>query len=83
MSDDAEFSDGDDGANTFPLPEGYTLLEWAASLKCLNADGEVALLNVTSENLTPWESLGMCHSLFLDAQSRMQTSYEYEDDDSE
>lgn len=77
-------ADGDDTNNNegqFPLPDGYTLLEWAASMKCLNEDGEVFLLNVTSETLTAWESLGMCHSLYLDAQSRMTASYEYEEDE--
>jgi hypothetical protein len=77
----ADIEDTNNGEGQFPLPDGYTLLDWAASLKCLNADGDVVLLSATSENLTTWEALGMCNALYLDAQTRMNSSYEYEDDE--
>lgn len=41
------------------LPEGYVLLSYTAAIKALDADGEVVLINTSSDDLTAWEALGM------------------------
>lgn len=41
------------------LPEGYVLLEVAASMKVLNERGDVELVNYRSAGLAAWEALGM------------------------
>lgn len=65
----------------FPIPERYTLLDWCASLECLNEEGTVVLLNVFSEDSMGWKRLGMAESLAMDARERMRDSYQYEDED--
>lgn len=75
MSDD----NAEDGTVYFPLPDNYTLLDWCASMECLNESGQVVLLNVFSEESTAWKRLGMAQSLAIDARDRMTTAYDDED----
>lgn len=45
------------------LEEGYIPLAFIASIKALNADGEVVLVHRATEGLNSWEAVGMAMSL--------------------
>ncbi len=41
------------------LPDGFTPLELVAVVKCLDADGNVAVVGLASPGLNSWEAIGM------------------------
>ena len=45
-----------------PLPEHWTPLEAIAIVKCLDADGDTALVLTSTEALSCWEAAGMLQS---------------------
>lgn len=47
------------GLNVKPMPDGWTPLEAFVVLKCLDEDGEVALLTRATEGVRAWDSVGM------------------------
>lgn len=54
------------------LPEGYTALGFAVSIKALDRDANVCLLNRHTEELAPWEAAGMLLSALDDVRAGMQ-----------
>lgn len=54
------------------LPDGAVLLGFAASVKFLDSNGEVTLVNVRSEDISAWEAVGMLTSGLDDFRARMQ-----------
>lgn len=41
------------------LPEGYISLGFIAVIKCLDSNGDLAIVNVRDDNLSKWEAIGM------------------------
>lgn len=64
------------GLETISLPEGYTPLEVVVAVKCLTADGRVALVNRFSRNVTTWEAVGMAVSLADSLRAQLQRDFE-------
>lgn len=63
------------------VPEGYTPLDIAFSIKCLDDDGNVTLVNGFSETLNAWERIGMLQSALDDARDAMRVwEHDVEDD---
>lgn len=62
----------DDDRISDMIPEGYTPLDIAFSVKCLDVDGNVTLINGSSETLTAWEKVGMLTSALDDARDEMR-----------
>lgn len=54
------------------LPEGYITLGYAVSIKALDENGDVCLINYRTEDLNTWEALGMHISAADDIRQRMQ-----------
>ena len=54
------------------LPEGFTALEIVYSVKCLDEDGSVSLVNGASDGLNTWEALGMVISAADDLRAGLQ-----------
>jgi hypothetical protein len=54
------------------VPEGYVVLEVVVSMRALDGDGEVCLLNHRSGGLTPWDALGMLITAADDQRTAMQ-----------
>ncbi|MFE3202232.1 hypothetical protein [Embleya sp. NPDC059237] len=68
---------GDDESRlTDLLPEGCVLLEYAVSIKALDEDGDVMLLNYRTPGLAAWEALGMFTSATDTLRARMQQQEE-------
>lgn len=41
------------------LPENYICLGFVAVVKCLDADGELAIVNLRADGIPKWEAVGM------------------------
>jgi hypothetical protein len=54
------------------LPEGYVPLDFAVSIKALDEEGDVVIINGRSEGLSAWEALGMLTCATDDIRARMQ-----------
>lgn len=54
------------------VPDGCVLLEYVVSMKALDSDGDVVIVNYRSPGLTSWEALGMLTCLSDDIRARMQ-----------
>lgn len=65
-----------------PMPEGWTPLEAFAVIKCLDEDGEVALLTRSTEGIRSWDAVGMLTAA-LDIQRDMLRCGFIEDDEEE
>lgn len=51
------------------IPEGWTVLEWAATIKCLDDEGQMRLVNTITPGLNTWEAVGMMTSLLDDTRN--------------
>jgi hypothetical protein len=65
------------------LPDGYTPLEIAAVLKCLDEHGEVTLCVRTSNGIMAWEVVGMLIAASDMARADLQTDFSGGDTDEE
>lgn len=54
------------------LPDGYTPLEVVYTVKCLDEDGALALVNGASDGLNTWEAMGMATSLADDLRDALR-----------
>ncbi|OPC84222.1 hypothetical protein B4N89_27775 [Embleya scabrispora] len=54
------------------LPDGCVLLEYAVSIKALDEDGDIVLLNYRTPGLAAWEALGMLTCAADTLRARMQ-----------
>lgn len=69
------------GLNTEPLPDNWTPLDAIAVIKCLDEEGETALVLRTSDGLRVWDSVGLL-TVALDTQRQTaQDMFESEDDE--
>ena len=62
------------------FPEGFTPLEAVVSIKALDTEGSVVLLNQKTNDLATWEALGMLISASDDMRAALN-SYATEDDE--
>lgn len=72
-------NEGSDRLNDL-LPEGYIPLGFIVSIKALNADGEVVLVQRTSDGLNAWEAAGMAMSLSDDLRDCLREAGAVTDD---
>lgn len=63
-----------------PLPDGWTPLAMYGVVKCLNEDGEVALVTRGSAELTPWECVGMLTAALDSQRQFLQDCFDDEED---
>lgn len=54
------------------LPEGYVAIDFALSVKALDENGDVCLLNSRSTGLSSWEALGMLISAADDLRATLR-----------
>jgi hypothetical protein len=47
------------GLESDPMPDNWTPIECFTILKCLDENGEVALLTRATEGISTWETVGM------------------------
>lgn len=62
------------------IPDGFTPLEAAFSVKCLDNDGDVCLINSKSDALNTWEAIGMLVSAQDDMRARLQCPIDEDED---
>lgn len=62
------------------VPDEFTVLEAVTSMKCIDHEGNVCLLNIKSDALNTWEAIGMLVSAQDDLRAVLQTPC-YEDDE--
>jgi len=64
----------------YPLPEGWVPLEAATVVKCLDSEGNPALVLSHTQSLSSWESYGMLISGAKTVMDDIQASFESDDD---
>lgn len=69
------------GLHTQEMPQSWTPLDAVVVVRCLDEDGETALLLRTTDGLRCWDAVGML-TAGLD-QQRRQVALMFEDEDDE
>lgn len=54
------------------LPDGYIALGFAVSVKALDDEGDIVIVNTRSDDLTAWEALGMLTAATDDLRAKLQ-----------
>jgi hypothetical protein len=54
------------------LPDGYVPIDFAVSIKALDEEGDVVIINGRSQGLAAWEALGMLTCATDDLRATMQ-----------
>jgi hypothetical protein len=62
------------------VPEEFQVLEAVTSMKCIDHNGSVCLLNIKSDALNTWEAIGMLVSAQDDLRAVLQSVCEEDDD---
>lgn len=62
-----------------PPPDSWVAIEQIAVLKCIDEDGETALIIRSSDGLTTWEALGMLEAAASQQRVRLSDCWEEED----
>lgn len=71
------------GLDAQDLPEHWTPLDAIAVIKCLDEDGETALVVRTSDGLRVWDSVGLLTVALDTERERAQDMFVSEDEDDE
>lgn len=61
------------------LPEGYIPVGFVASIKALDTDGDVCLVNAKSPEVSRWEAVGMLTSLMDDMRDELRANQDEPD----
>lgn len=62
-----------------PPPDSWVAIEQIAVLKCIDDEGEPALVIRSSDGLTTWEALGMLEAAASQQRARLNGYWEEED----
>lgn len=65
------------------IPTGWTVLEAVAAVKCLDEDGEVALLLRSTDGLRVWDRVGLLTVALDTAREDAKASFVPADDDND
>jgi hypothetical protein len=63
------------------IPAGWTVLDWAATIKCLDDEGCMRLVNTITPGLSSWEAVGMMTSLLDDTRQVLSGAFIGDDGD--
>ena len=71
------------GLEAEPMPEGWTPLEAFTVLKCLDEDGDVALLTRSTDGVRSWDAVGMLTAALDIQRARLRDGFIDDDENDE
>jgi hypothetical protein len=69
------------GLESEPMPDKWTPIEAFAVVKCLDENGEVALLTRATNGISTWEAVGMLTAALDSQRDDLRAAFIVEDDE--